>query len=64
AGDGGAGENGLNSGAMLPGGGTVGNPGTGGNGGNGGNAGKAGATPGAGGTGGLLLGENGLNGLP
>ncbi|WP_128910969.1 PE family protein [Mycobacterium tuberculosis] len=35
-----------------------------GNGGNGGNAGKAGATPGAGGTGGLLLGENGLNGLP
>ncbi|KBM25987.1 hypothetical protein T628_03859, partial [Mycobacterium tuberculosis UT0017] len=35
-----------------------------GNGGNGGNGGKAGGTPGAGGTSGLLIGENGLNGLP
>ncbi|UDS88524.1 hypothetical protein LDE31_01535, partial [Mycobacterium tuberculosis] len=35
-----------------------------GNGGNGGNGGKAGGTPGAGGTSGLIIGENGLNGLP
>ncbi|CKP84131.1 PE-PGRS family protein [Mycobacterium tuberculosis] len=68
----GNGGNGGNGGIGQPGGaggdaGLIGNGGNAvliGNGGNGGNAGKAGATPGAGGTGGLLLGENGLNGLP
>ncbi len=62
--------NGGNGGAGGFGAGTGGNGGVGGNavlignGGNGGNGGKAGGTPGAGGTSGLLIGENGLNGLP
>ncbi|NKE39387.1 hypothetical protein FVP45_03115 [Mycobacterium tuberculosis] len=44
-------------------GGSAGLIGTGGNGGNGGTGANAGS-PGTGGAGGLLLGQNGLNGLP